>query len=149
MAQAPPKFKPSRLIKPTLDTPFHIDYEWWNREDRELRVYLRSHLCPEHRAVFEEHLDTEEIDWIDEDTAEVTRVDGLQHVLRIHCSLQAGYIESHTSLVDAIFRIFLANNNKPLTPAELGARIKRDPAVILRTLSGPRVFKGLRPFVDD
>ena len=149
MAQAPPKFKPSRLIKPTLDTPFHIDYEWWNREDRELRVYLRSHLCPEHRAVFEEHLDTEKIDWIDEDTAEVTRVDGLQHVLRIHCSLQAGYIESHTSLVDAIFRIFLANNNKPLTPAELGARIKRDPAVILRTLSGPRVFKGLRPFVDD
>jgi len=149
MAQAPPKFKPSRLIKPTLDTPFHIDYEWWNREDRELRVYLRSHLCPEHRAVFEEHLDTEEIDWIDEDTAEVTRVDGLQHVLRIHCSLQAGYIESHTPVLDAIFRIFLANNNKPLTPAELGVRIKRDPAVILKTLSGPRVFKGLRPFVDD
>jgi hypothetical protein len=149
MAQAPPKFKPSRLIKPTLDTPFHIDYEWWNREDRELRVYLRSHLCPEHRAVFEEHLDTEEIDWIDEDTAEVTRVDGLQHVLRIHCSLQPDYIEPHTPLVDAVFRIFLANNNKPLTPAELGERIKRDPAVILRTLSGPRVFKGLRPFVDD
>jgi hypothetical protein len=149
MAQAPPKFKPSRLIRPTLDTPFHIDYEWWSREDRELRVYLRSHLCPEHRAVFEEHLDTEEIDWIDEDTAEVTRVDGLQHVLRIHCSLQSGYIESHTPLVDAIFRIFLASNNKPLTPVELGARIKRDPTVILKTLSGLRVFKGLRPFTGD
>jgi hypothetical protein len=145
----PPKFKPSQLVKPTLDTPFHIDYSWWSREDRELQVYLRSHLCPEHRAVFESHLDTEEIDWIDEDTAEVTRVDGLQHVLRIHCSLQHGYIETHTPLIDAIFRVFLANSNRPLTSEELGARLKRDPATILRILSGHRVYMGLRPYSGD
>jgi hypothetical protein len=106
-------------------------------------------MCAEHRSVYKSHLDTEEIDWIDEDTAEVTRVDGLQHVLRVHCSLQAGYIESHTPLVDAIFRVFLANNNKPLTPNELGARINRNPAVILKILSGHRVYKGLRPYVPD
>jgi hypothetical protein len=92
MTQALPKFKPPQLIRPTLDTPFHIDYDWWDRAKRDLRVYLRSHLCSEHRSVFESHADTEEIDWIDEDTAEVTRVDGLQHVLRIHCSLQRDYI---------------------------------------------------------
>lgn len=143
--QALPKFKPSPLVKPTLDTPFYIDFDWWNLQNRELRVYLRSHLCREHRAVFESHLDTEEIDWIDEDTAEVTRVDGLQHVLRVHCSLQSGYIESHTPLIDAVFRVFLAGSNKPLTATELGARIKRDPAMILKVLSGLRVYKGLRP----
>lgn len=149
MMQTLPKFKPSLLVKPTLDTPFHIDFDWWKLQDRELRVYLRSHLCSEHRTVFESHVDTEEVDWIDEDTAEVTRVDGLQHVLRVHCSLQSGYIESHTPLIDAVFRVFLANNNKPLTPAELGARIKRDPATILKILSGHRVYKGLRPYTGS
>ncbi len=39
-----------RLIKPTLNTQFHIDYDWWGRNEREWRVYLLSHLCPEHRA---------------------------------------------------------------------------------------------------
>ena len=149
MEQVLPKFKSSRLVTPTLDTPFRIDYEWWNRGDRELRVYLRSHMCTEHRSVFTSHLDTEEIDWVDEDTAEVTRVDGLQHILRVHCSSQPGFIQSHTPLVDAIFRVFLANNNKPLAPAELGASIKRNPAVILKILSGHRVYKGLRPYIAD
>ncbi len=149
MIQTLPKFKPEPLVKPTLDTPFHIDFEWWERESRDLRVYLRSYLCSEHRDVFESHPNTEQIDWIDEDTAEVTPVDGLHHVLRIHCSLQPGYITPNTSLVDAVFRVFLANSNKPLTPVEIGARIKRDPALILRTLSSHRVYKGLRPFSGD
>ena len=149
MTQTLPKFKPAPLVKPTLETPFHIDYDWWQREGRDLRVYLRSYLCREHRAVFETHEDIEEIDWIDEGTAEVTRVDGLQHVLRVHCSLQPGYIAPNTSLVDAVFRVFLANNNKPLTSIELGARIRRDPALILRALSGHRVYKGLRPYTSD
>ena len=145
MVQSLPKFKPEPLVKPTLDTPFHIDFGWWEREHRDLRVYLRSYLCPEHRAVFEGHEDTQQIDWIDEDTAEVTQVDGLQHTLRVHCSLQPGYITPTTSLVDAVFRVFLANSNKPLTPVELGARIKRDPSVILKALSSGRVYKGIRP----
>ena len=143
------KLKPPQLIRPTLDTPFYVDFDWWNREGRELRVYLRSHLCSEHRAVFESHSDTEEIDWIDEDTAQVTRVDGLQHVLRIHCSLQHDYIASHTPLTDALFRVFLANSNKPLTPTELGARIKQSPETILKILSGHRVYMGLRPYIGD
>ena len=149
MTQTIPKFKPAPLVRPTLETPFHIDSEWWERQGRDMRVYLRSYLCPEHRAVFETHSDIEEIDWIDDDTGEVTRVDGLQHVLRVHCSLQPDYIAPTTSLIDAIFRVFLANNNKPLTAVELGARIRREPAVILRTLSGSRVYKGLRPYVTN
>jgi hypothetical protein len=144
--QTLPKFKPASLVKPTLDTSFHIDFEWWKSQERDFRVYLRSYLCDEHRAVFESHGDIEEIDWIDEDTAEVTRVDGLQHILRVHCSLQPGYISPSTPLIDAVFRVFLANNNKPLTSVELGARIKREPALILKALSGIRVYKGLRPY---
>ena len=146
MTQTLPRFKPESLVKPTLETPFHIDFDWWLREHRDLRVYLQGYLCAEHQEVFESHPDVAEIDWIDENTAEVTRVDGLQHVLRVHCSLQPEYIRPNTSLIDSIFRVFLANSNKPLTPVELGARLRRDPALVQRTLSGRRVYKGLLPY---
>ena len=136
---------PSRLIKPTLSTKFHIDFDWWQRQDRELRVYLRSHLCAEHQAVLAETEDAGTIDWIDPDTAEVQRVDGVQQALRTHCSTLPGYVSEHTSLVDAVFRTFLANGNQPLSPLELSERIKRPPATILRTRAGQRVYKGLRP----
>ena len=138
----------SHLVKPTPDTRFHIDYTWWERQGRELRVYLHSHLCPEHREIFEGQSLTEEIDWVDPKTAEVTRVDGLQHTLRTHCSQQPDYITQHTALVDAVFRVFLANGNQPLTPLELAAQIGRPAGVILRTLSGPPVYKGIRPYLE-
>ena len=140
----------TRLIKPTLNTPFHIDYNWWERESNDLRVYLKSHLCPEHRAQFELVTDIEEIDWVDAETAEVQRLDGIQHVLRTHCSEQPGYLESHTTLVDAVFRVFLANGNAPLTPVELAARIGRpgQGLTILKTLARGQVYKGLRPAIS-
>jgi len=133
------------LVKPKLDTPFHVDYEWWERKGLRMNVELRSHLCQEHRAVFSEHFDTEKIDWINEKTGEVTQVDGLQHVLQVHCSKQPDYINEHLSLVDAVFRAFLANGNMPLTCRELGNITGRPPERILRTLAGRQVYKGIRP----
>lgn len=138
----------SRRIKPTLDTKFHIDYEWWARHDRELRVYMISHLLPEQRAYFAEHYDTEETDWIDPETAEVHRVDALQQALR-QASEDPNFITPQTPLVDAVFRVFLANGNKPLTPLELSERIGRPANTILRTLSGAHVYRGIRPAIDD
>lgn len=138
-----------RQIKPTLDTPWHIDYKWWEKEGRDLRVYLRSHLCPEHQAIFQSHLNLQEMDWVDPDTGEVRRVDGFQHTLRTHCSQQPDYITSYTPLVDAIFRIFLANGNTPLSARELADRLGRNPESILQTLAGARIYKGLRPVEES
>jgi hypothetical protein len=137
----------SRRVKPTLDTRFHIDYTWWEREDRELRTYLISHLLPEQRAQFENNQDTGLIDAIDPETAEVRRVDALQQALA-KAAHDPQYITEHTTLVDAVFRVFLANGNKPLSPDELGKLINRSPATILRTMSGAQVYKGIRPLLD-
>jgi hypothetical protein len=49
-------------------------------------------------------------------------------------------------LVEAIFRLFLANSNVPMSPEDLGQRLNRQPEVILKTISGARVYKGLRPY---
>ena len=143
-----PPVKPmSHRIKPTLDTKFHIDYSWWEREERDLRTYLISHLLPEQRTQFEGTQEGNMIDWIDPETAEVQRVDALRQALT-KAAQDTQYISDHTTLVDAVFRVFLANGNKPLSPNELGKRINRAPTTILRTLSGNQVYKGLRPLMD-
>lgn len=137
--------KPLSLVRPTLDTPFHIDFAWWQAHDRDWRVYLRDLLCPEHRQQFDAVEEDERIDWVDPETAEVHPVDGLQHVLMQHCARQPDFLHEGVPLVDAVFRLLLANGNTPMTPVEIGERLNRPAMTILRTLSGPRVYRGIRP----
>ncbi|MBA4379404.1 MAG: hypothetical protein C0393_01735 [Anaerolinea sp.] len=140
------EFKRFSLVKPTLQMPFHIDFEWWQDNDRNWRVELRSLLCVEHQAAFADLPETQMIDWIDPETAEVRQLEGLQHALISHCARQEGFLTEHTTLVDAVFRLLLANGNAPMSALELGATLKRPADIILRTLGGPRVYKGLRPY---
>ena len=133
------------LVRPTLETHFHIDFGWWQQNDRDWRVHLRGLLCPSHQESFSSIIGNEVVDWVDPETAEVQQVEGLQHVLIAHCAKEPGFITDRTALVDAVFRLFLANGNTPLTPVELSDQLHRPPHVILSTLSGPRVYKGLRP----
>lgn len=137
----------SSLVKPTLQTRFHIDFDWWQTNDRNWHVFLRNYLCLEHQRTFEQVKENILIDWVDPLTAEVTQVDGLQNVLISHCAKQEEFITHQTALVDAVFRIFLANGNAPLTPEELGEQLGRPPYTILRTLAGPRVMQGIRPCI--
>jgi hypothetical protein len=130
-----------------LDTPFKIDFEWWKNHDRDWRVYLRSFLCDEHQAIFENLNNDEMIDWVDPNTAEVTQVDGLQHILITHCARQEGFLTDKMALVDSAFRVFLSNGNKPLNANELGEILNRPADTILRTFSGFRVYKGIRPII--
>lgn len=137
----------NRRIKPNLETQFHIDYDWWARDERDLRVYLISHLPVERQADFDSEAEGDVIDWVDPETAEVKRMDGLQMALQ-SAAASEDFITEQTSLVDAIFRVFIANNNHPLTPLELEDATGRKATMILRTLSGAHVYKGLRPVIE-
>ena len=137
--------KPSALIKPTLDTTYHIDYSWWDRSGEDLRTYLLSHLPPEQR---------ERISQSTEEPRDRLHRPGNRrsHAAWTNCNWRSrlaarepDFINPHTSVVDSIFRVFLANGNTPLTPKELGDAIGRSPTVILKTVSGARVYKGIRP----
>ena len=134
------------LVKPTLQTHFHIDFDWWGQSDRDWRVFLQSLLCTEHQEALADLPEDQKVDYIDPETAEVQRVDGLQHVLITHCAQQPSFISEHTALVDAVFRTFLANGNVPMTPVELGLQLQRSPETILKTLTGTRIYRGLRPY---
>jgi hypothetical protein len=133
------------LVKPSIDTPFHVDFEWWSQHDSNWRVYLHDCLCPEHQAAFSNLEETDWVDWVDPVTAEVNSVDGLQHILITHCARQSEFVTLNTSLVDAVFRLFLADGNVPLTPRELSPKTGKAAETILKTLTGPVVYKGIRP----
>jgi len=142
------EFKRISLVKPTIHTRYHIDFDWWSQNDRDWRVYLRGYLCPEHQVSLASVDLFSLVDWVDPETAEVQRVDGLQNVLITHCAKQQSFITQHSTLVDSVFRLFLANGNTPMSPVELAEELGRDANLLLKTLSGPRVYKGLRPCLD-
>jgi len=131
---------------PTTDTKFYIDLDWWEKSGRDFRLYLRDQLCPECQQRFPNHRDTEMVDWVDPETAEVRRTDALWQCLTTMCVYEPDYIHPHMSLVMAVFRALLKNDNRPLSPVELheGYISWKLPEVILRTLSGGRVHLGLR-----
>lgn len=137
------------LLKPNANTPFHIDFDWWKQSERDWHVFLRSLLCTEHQEAFASMEEGELIDWIDPETAEVKAVDGVQHALMSHCAQLPDFVSERTAVVEAIFRTFLANGNIPMSADELGKRLGRSADVILRTIAGPRVYRGLRPIQNQ
>lgn len=133
------------LVKPTIDTPFRIDFDWWKQHDSDWRVFLLNLLCESHQTAFKDQDDDVVIDFIDPKTAEVKSVDGLLHTLLNHCAKMADFTTRDSSLISTVFRVFLSNNNHPLSPSELSNIINRPANTLLITLSGPTVYKGIRP----
>lgn len=138
--------RPSTLVKTTIDTKFHIDFDWWERSrDEDLRTYMLSHLMPDQRDQISQSHEERQIDYIDPETGEVFRLDELRLAIQ-RAAQDPNFINSHTSTVDSIFRVFLKYNNVPMSPRELAAHTGRAAEVILKTISGGRIYKGIRPF---
>jgi hypothetical protein len=132
--------------RPSLDTKYHIDYDWWSATGRDVRVAVRGQLCEECQTRFPDHRNTEAVDWVDPETGEVERADALLQCLRSECARKPVFINRANPLVTNVFRVFLLNSNQPLTPTELHEHMTWLAAdTILRTLSGGTVYMGLRP----
>ena len=145
MSAMPASSRLSRF-RPTVETKFQIDYQWWEKSRQNFRLHLRAQLCAECQERFADHHNTEDVDWVDPETAEVHRTDALRECLRSRCASDPDYINERLTIVTACFRIFLANNNEALTPVELSNLTPwRSPEEILRTLGGRKVYLGLRP----
>jgi hypothetical protein len=137
----------ARYVKPTLDTRFHIDFSWWQKQDQRLRIHLQGHACPECREHYQEQ-ENQTFDWVNSETGEVYQLDIIWYLIYTHCGQQPDFIEEHMPLTSAIFRAFIANNNTPLTPLEIHERVRqKTPTTILRTIGGRTVYHGIRPVV--
>lgn len=135
-----------RWQRPTVDTKFHIDLDWWKKQKRDIRIYLSQSLCGECRPLYAQVRDLGEVDTVDPKTAEVKREEALWSTLRTCCSTKPTYITPSTPIIDGIFLTLVANGNTPLSPRELYERLDRRPAeTILRMLTGGEVYLGIRP----
>jgi hypothetical protein len=135
------------ILKPNIQMPFHIDFDWWEQNDSDWHVFLRSLLCSDHQQALSDVQEGALIDWVDPRTAEVQPVDGIQHALMTHCALQPEFVDPHTAVVEAVFRLFLASGNQPMSAVDLSRKLNRPAETILRTLAGPRVYRGIRPVI--
>jgi hypothetical protein len=132
--------------RPSLDTKFQIDYDWWKAAGKDIRVAVRGQLCSDCQKRFSDHRNTEAVDWVDPETAEIVRADALLQCLRSECAKRPDYISHSTPLVTNVFRIFLRDGNQPLTPVELHQQIPWASAEsLLRTLASGTVYMGIRP----
>ncbi len=135
------------LVKPTVDTPFHIDYEWWQAQAVDINIHLLAHLPGELREAYVGKRVDEKIDLIDRETGEVQQVEGLQYLIATRCSEDANYIIQAPTLLEAVFRVFLSNGNRALSPRALSLLVGQQPRKILQVLAAGKVRKGLRPVV--
>ncbi|MDQ7030531.1 MAG: hypothetical protein Q9O62_12510 [Ardenticatenia bacterium] len=133
-------------VKPTAETLFHIQWDWFRRNHVDTEVLLREQLCAECRQALDEGKLMGEVDWIDPDTGEVFRMDAVREAILSHCRWKPEYISATTPLITAVFRTLLANNNCPLSAHELAQRLTRwDPETILTVLSRGDVKWGITP----
>jgi len=143
-----PKLAMPTLRRPSEASRFHIDFDWWERSGLDVKTYLYSRLeIP--AGPTSEDMRHDEVDLVDPDTGEVRRVDGFQYLMQTYLNQLPEDFLTRTSLVDGIFFVLLANANRPMTAAEIAAKVQRSPDVILRTLSGTQVYQGIRPVFDD
>ena len=132
--------------RPTVDTKFHIDHEWWQTSGRNFRLYLLEQLCDECKQRFATHRETETVDWINPDTGEVIEADALLQCLKSMCAHQPDFIDPRVPLTASVFRVFLINDNVPLSSKELHNIITwKQPDTILSTLGGRTTYLGIRP----
>ena len=141
---------PQKWQRATIDTGFHIDLSWWSDQDRDIRTLVRDMLCEECQDTYSGLVaESTDVDWVDEQTGEVTVVDALWHALRSCCGQRPDFVSSSTPIIEAVFRTFLANGNRSLTIQQLHEQLdKRPPQTLLRMLTRGPVYLGIRPIRD-
>lgn len=133
----------SYLIKPSIETKFYIDYDWWEHSRDDLQVYLLTHLSQEQQQALQ-HRDLREVfDYVHPETGEVFQLDTLGLAIK-ESSQSENFIGERIGLIDSVFRALLVNGNQPLSALELGEITGRDSETILKTIGGVRIYRGIR-----
>lgn len=135
-------------LRPTLETPFHIDWGWFERNGIDVTLTRLDQLCYQCRNRFEHDDPTAQVDWVDSTTGEVFQVDAVSEAIMSHCQWKPDYINATTPLTAGIFRALLAHNNRPMKATELAQRLGRsDAETVLRVISGRDLKYGISPVV--
>ena len=137
-----------KFFRPNENTKFHIDYSWFEENGQDVRVLIYKCLTSEQQERVGAPGQTEMYDYVDEQTGEVQRVDQVLHIIRTENATDPNFVTPRTPVFEAAFRLFLLNNNQPLTPLDMALMMKRKPSEVVAQLSGRTVYNGIRPIFD-
>ena len=98
------------IIDDQLKTRWSIDLDWYQRNNRSLSTVAQSCLCP--KCAKQLSAKGEEISMKD-----------LLSKIKDCCSRTPGFINAQSPILESIFRLFLANGNRPLNLEELGKKL--------------------------
>ena len=146
MATTPrPKIGAPLIDHLTPESRLHIDFDWWEKSDLDLKTYLYTRLDLGDSLPAEVE---DRVDLVDPATAEVQQVDGFQYIVQTYFNQLPADFALRSSLVDAVFCVLLANANRPMTIEEIAGRVQRAPEVLIQTFSGTKVYQGIRRVTD-
>jgi hypothetical protein len=138
--------KLTRIARPTPDTRFHVDWSWFERNNLNTEKVIRDQLTHKVAARFPFGEEVPLVDYVNPETGEVVRIDALREAIMSECQFEPHYLTGDIPLIQAVLRVFLANNNQPLTVHEIAQRLERhDPDPILRVLTSGGVQMGIVP----
>ncbi len=138
-----------KFFRPTEDTEFHIDYGWFEIQHQDVNVLIYKCLSPDQRDRLGEQREPRMLDFVDEASGEVSRTSQVLHMIRTENARDPGFVSAKTPVFEAAFRLFLMNDNKPLTARALAERMGRKPMDVLAQVGGRAVYNGIRPFMPS
>jgi hypothetical protein len=137
-----------RFFRPTEETKFHVDYAWFDRNAQDVNVLIYKCLTPEQQERWADTPLDEAYDFVDEQTGEVQQITRAVQIIRAERADDPTFIAAKMPVAEAVFRIFLLNNNHPLSAVELAAKLNRKPSEILAQLGGRVIYNGIRPIMN-
>jgi hypothetical protein len=137
-----------KLYRPTENTKFHIDYPWFDKNGQDVNVLIYKCLSPEQQERLGDTPIDEAYDFVDEQTGEVRQITRAVQLIRHESADDPNFIGDRMPVAESVFRLFLLNDNQPLSAVELAQRIKRKPSEILAQLGGRVVYNGIRPVME-
>ena len=133
-----------KAMRPTGDTPFQINWSWFERNNINAQSLVRNQLNYKWRQRFDNGLEIKEVDYINSETGEVFKMDNMREAILAECQWEPDYITRDMPLLQSILRLFLANNNQPMTVVEMARRLERhDSNAILNLLTASKIQNGI------
>jgi hypothetical protein len=125
----------ARVGKLDINSRFQIDLSLWEEQGRDFRSELNDAMCDDCRDSNQED-SGRVVDRVNPVTGEVTKLDVAWDCLIGVCATRPNFIPTNMPITRAIFRAFLAEGNRPLTPVEVHQRIgkRNNPEGILREI---------------
>ncbi|HEX5414607.1 MAG TPA: hypothetical protein VFZ25_03000 [Chloroflexota bacterium] len=140
---------------------YYIDERWFTENNKSFRTFAQARMCPQCRKKLGTEVQ-ERVPTVDARSRVIYEVRAVPFgsnptsEIRKHCSKESGYITAETPLLEALFRVFLANGNQPIDAEQIQEQLATyvppsekpngyRPELLTRVLESPNNY-GLRLF---